>query len=66
MTGHEIFTRVEANKKKIEELTDYTSFVLNHEIVKLEDEIVALQNICNHEYSGNNCKYCGIERKEEQ
>lgn len=64
MTEKEIFTRVSNNRKKIEELTDYTTFVLNPEIVRLEDEIEALQYICKHEYENQICKYCGKEKTE--
>lgn len=63
MTGLEIFTRINANKKKIEELTDYTTFVLNKEVMRLEDENEALRNICKHEYENHVCKYCGKEEK---
>jgi hypothetical protein len=63
MTELEIFTRVTANKKKIEELMDYTTFVLNREVVRLEDEITALQNICKHTFENGTCKHCGKEEK---
>jgi hypothetical protein len=61
MNGLEIFSRIQNNKKKIEELTDYTTFVLNKEIVVLEEEIAALQTLCNHEYENHVCKYCEKE-----
>ena len=63
MTELEIFTRVTANKKKIEELTDYTTFVLNTEVVRLEEEITALQKICKHTFENGICKHCGKEEK---
>lgn len=65
MTGLEIFTRVNANKQKIEELTDYTTFVLNKEVVQLEEEISALQMICKHEFEEGVCKYCCKEEEKE-
>lgn len=65
MTGLEIFTRVNANKQKIEELTDYTTFVLNKEVIQLEEEISALQMICKHEFEEGVCKYCGKEEEKE-
>lgn len=61
MTGIEIFTRIQDNKKKIESLLDPTTFVLNPEIVELEEEIFNLQKICKHEFVNHVCKYCGKE-----
>lgn len=63
MTGQQIFERVSANKKKIEEITDYTTFVLNGEVVQLQAEIDALQIICEHEFEDHVCKYCGKEEE---
>jgi hypothetical protein len=63
MTGQQIFERVSANKKRIEEITDYTTFVLNGEVVQLQAEIDALQTICEHEFEDHVCKYCGKEEE---
>ena len=62
MNGPEIFSLVKAKRKKIEDLLDPTTFVLNKEIVKLQEEIYALQEQCTHEFDSNHvCKYCGRE-----
>ena len=62
MNGQEIFSLVKAKRKKIEDLFDPTTFVLNKEIIKLQDEINALQEQCTHEFDKNHvCKYCGKE-----
>lgn len=61
MTGLEIFSLVEEKKKKIEDLIDPTTFVLNREVVELQTEIYQLQKQCPHEYENHVCKYCGKE-----
>lgn len=63
MNGLEIFSLVTSKRKKIEELTDFTTFVLNPEVVKLEKEIDELQSRCKHEFEKGACKYCGKEDK---
>jgi hypothetical protein len=62
MTEIEIFALVSEKKKKIEELFDPTSFVLNKEIVKLQEEINSLQDKCQHKFNKDHiCEYCGKE-----
>ena len=63
MTGLEIFARVKSNKKKIEDLLDYSTFVLNPEIVRLEEENKALQSMCKHEFVQGICKFCDKEEE---
>jgi hypothetical protein len=66
MTGQEIAKRIQENNKKIEELMDYTTFVLNKEIVQLQAENEALQTLCKHEYEDHICKFCGHEEEKDQ
>lgn len=61
MNGIEIFTLVTAKTKQLEDLIDPTSFVLNPEAQKLQEEIYELQTKCPHEYIEGICKYCGKE-----
>ena len=61
MTNQEIFSLVTKKRKRIEELFDPTTFVLNKEIEQLQDEIAQLQENCTHEYENKTCKYCGKE-----
>lgn len=63
MDGLEIFTKIESHKKKIEDLIDPTTFVLNPEIEQLQKEIMKLQQICPHHYIEGMCRYCGKEEK---
>jgi hypothetical protein len=64
MNGPEIFSLVQAKRQRIEKLFDPTTFVLNKEVQKLQEEICALQEECQHEFDITHvCKYCG---KEEQ
>lgn len=61
MTNLELFQAVKSRKEKIEDLFDPTTFVLNPEIVKLEQEIHELQSQCQHDFTDSNeCKICGI------
>ena len=43
MDGLEVFTKIEDCKKKIEDLIDPTTFVLNPEIERLQKEVMELQ-----------------------
>lgn len=61
MTNLEIFEKVQSNKKRIEEIFDPTTFVLNKEIVALEEEIKQMQDQCTHEFDGGICKFCSKE-----
>jgi hypothetical protein len=63
MTGLEIYEKVEQKFKRMEELFDPTTFVLNKESKQLEKEIRELQAQCLHEYVNGVCKFC---RKEQQ
>ncbi len=57
MTQQEIFEKVTALEKQLEGF-DTDIFILNKEVLKLEQQIVALQNQCQHEYENGICKYC--------
>lgn len=63
MNGPEIFSLVTKKKQRIEELFDPTTFVLNKEAQKLQEEITELQENCPHEFNKGVCKYCGKEGK---
>ena len=63
MNGPEIFSLVTKKKERIEELIDPTIFVLNKEVVQLQNDIAELQKECPHEYEKGVCKYCGKEEK---
>jgi DNA-binding transcriptional regulator YbjK len=63
MTHQEVFTKITENKKRIEELVDVTTFVLNPEVARLEQEIEELQSTCNHCFIEGVCIHC---TKEEQ
>lgn len=61
MTNQEIFSLITEKREKIEKLTDFTTFVLNKEVVELQNEIENLQAQCTHDYQNRLCKYCGKE-----
>lgn len=63
MTNEEIFSLITDKREKIEKLTDFTTFVLNKEVVDLQNEIEELQAQCTHDYKDGLCKYCGKEAK---
>lgn len=63
MTHQEVFTKITENKKRIEELVDVTTFVLNPEVARLEQEIEELQSTCKHCFIEGVCIHC---TKEEQ
>lgn len=58
MTGLEIYAKVQKKEAEIEALFDPSSFVLNPQIVQLENEIKELQEQCEHEYLRGECKFC--------
>lgn len=62
MTGLDVYSLVTAKRQQIEELIDPTSFVLNPEVEKLQNEIAALQEKCPHNYEDGVCKHCGKEQ----
>jgi hypothetical protein len=61
MTGLEVFSLVQTKRKRIEDLFDPTTFVLNKEVQQLQEEIYNLQKECPHEYENHICKFCGKE-----
>ena len=61
MTGLEVFSLVQTKRKRIEDLFDPTTFVLNKEVQQLQEEIYNLQKECPHEYENHICKFCGME-----
>lgn len=61
MTNLEIFEKIQDNKKRIEDVFDPTTFILNTEIVALEEEIKQLQAQCRHEFEDGVCKFCNLE-----
>ena len=63
MEGIEIFALVTRKQKQLEDLIDPTSFVLNPEVEKLQNEIAELQSVCKHNYENGFCKYCMKEKK---
>ena len=63
LDGLTIFTKVEDKKKRLEEIFDPTTFVLNKEAKQLQQEITELQEICPHVFQIGICKYCGKEEK---
>lgn len=56
-----IFEKVEQKRKRLEEIFDPTSFVLNKEVEQLQQEISTLQEKCPHEFIDGVCRYCGKE-----
>ena len=63
MDGLTIFAKIEDKKKRLEEIFDPTTFVLNKEAEQLQQEITKLQEICPHVFLKGVCKYCGKEEK---
>lgn len=63
LDGLTVFTKVEQKKKRLEDILDPTTFVLNPEAEQLQQEIMELQEKCPHVFVDGICKYCG---KEEQ
>lgn len=61
LDGLTIFTKIEDKKKRLEEIFDPTTFVLNKEAEQLQQEITELQEICPHAFLNGVCRYCGKE-----
>jgi hypothetical protein len=61
MKNLEIFALVKEKKGQLETLVDPTSFVLNPEAEKLQQEIYNLQQQCSHDFYRGKCKYCELE-----
>lgn len=59
--GEKTLNRLREIRKKMEELINPNSFVLNTEIVKLDKEKQELRNKCSHEFENGECIYCGTQ-----
>ena len=63
LDGLTVFTKVEQKRKRLEDIFDPTTFVLNKEAEQLQQEIAELQKQCPHIYVDGVCKYCGKEEE---
>lgn len=63
MDGLEVFAKIEPKKKRLEDIFDPTTFVLNKEAEQLQQEIAELQKHCPHVFNEGICRYCGKEEK---
>jgi hypothetical protein len=63
MTNQELFTAVMTRKKKLEDIFDPTTFVLNPGVAQLEKEIEDLQAICTHCFIEGVCIHCTKEEE---
>lgn len=54
----EIKMQIDELRWKLEEAAVPGVFTLNPEVVRINNEIVALQNKCNHHYVEGQCEYC--------
>ncbi len=63
MEGQEIKELINFNNKKIEQLLDPTTFVLQPEVQQLLDENQKLRTICPHIFTQGVCMYCGMDKK---
>lgn len=61
MTGEQIREKIKEYNRQISNVVEPISFVLNEETNRLLKEIEKLQKICNHNYEGKICLYCGLE-----
>ena len=59
------YTRVEAIKTQIADTIDPSCFVLNANVVALNDELEQLQEKCDHMWAGKVCLVCGACKKED-
>lgn len=64
MTGQEIEKLITFNNKKIEELLDPSTFVLNPEVEHLLAENKKLREQCPHVFKEGFCIYCGTAMEE--
>ena len=53
--------KIEENNKKIEQLLETNSFILNTQIAEVLSENKALQDKCYHVFVDGRCEYCGKE-----
>lgn len=61
MTGQDIKKQIEENEKLIEEILCKENFVLNSQIVFLQNANSDLRKICPHEDDGDGfCAFCSI------
>lgn len=60
MNGKEIRDLINFNNKKIEELLDPATFVLQPEVQVLLKENDELRAQCSHEFENGICIYCGL------
>lgn len=63
LTGQEVEKLIKFNNKKIEELLDPTSFVLQPEVQQLINENKELRKNCPHIFQDGVCIFCGTESK---
>ena len=54
----EIKMQIDELRWKLEEAAVPGVFTLNPEVVRINNEIVALQSKCNHHYVAGQCEYC--------
>ena len=54
----EIKMQIDELRWKLEEAAVPGVFTLNPEVVRINNEIVALQSKCNHRYAEGQCEYC--------
>ena len=54
--------KIEENNKKIEQLLEPNSFILNTQIAEVLSENKALQDKCYHVFVDGRCEYCGKEK----
>lgn len=64
MTGQEIEKLVTFNNKKIEEMLDPSTFVLNSEINELLEENKELRKQCPHVFEQGICIFCGTKEED--
>lgn len=57
-----IKSKIEENNKKIEQLLEPNSFILNTQIAEVLSENKALQDKCYHVFVDGRCEYCGKEK----
>ena len=60
MDGVKIRELINFNNRKIEEMLDPSTFVLQPEVQKLLDENQKLREQCDHVVKDGTCIYCGM------
>ena len=61
MKGEEIREKILFNNQKIEEIFDPSIFILQEQVVKLQEENEKLRAECSHKFENGVCIYCGLE-----